>query len=79
MENFVQKNVGNCVGGCKLCKVKLDVQIFDEDDVVVYCTHEKFVTKKTPDGKIIASNCRTRDIERESKVPDWCPMLSFKE
>ncbi len=76
-ENFIGKCRNNCVDDCVFCKVKEGVQIFDEDDVVSYCTHQKFVTEKTPDGKVIASNCRAREIKKESKVPIWCPMNNF--
>lgn len=74
MKNFMKKCKNNCVDDCTLCKVKQGAQIFDEDDVASYCTHPKFVTDSTPDGKVIASICREREIRGESKVPTWCPM-----
>lgn len=77
MKNFMEKYKENCVDGCTLCKVKLGIQILDEDDVVSYCTHKKFITDETPNGKVIASNCREREIRHESKVPIWCPMNNF--
>lgn len=76
-ENFMEKCKSSCVDECTLCKVKSAQLIFDEDDVVSYCTHEKFVSEDTPDGRKIASICRLREIKEASKVPSWCPLKNF--